>query len=295
MELDKIISGDSAVVLQSFPSDYIDLTVTSPPYDNLRTYNGFTFDFETIARELFRVTKAGGVVVWVVGDATIKGSETLTSFRQALYFQSIGFNVHDTMIWRKTNPTPTDPRIGRYTQSFEYMFVFSKGKPVHNLQRTPCKMAGQVVNSITASQLKKDGSVRSDRVSKRKDVPVQDTKIFDNVWDIAVRSKNLGHPAAFPELIAERNILSWSNEGDTVLDCFCGSGTTPKMAKLLNRHYIGIDTSAEYVALANERLAQVERGLTSRAADECQTAPDGKHSFLNDEIGKICVMCGTRR
>ena len=126
MELDKIITGDSAVVLQSFPPDCIDLTVTSPPYDNLRTYNGFTFDFETIARQLFRVTKAGGVVVWVVGDATINGSETLTSFRQAIKFQEVGFNIHDTMIYQTNKPPMND---NRYQKDFEYMFVFSKGKP----------------------------------------------------------------------------------------------------------------------------------------------------------------------
>ena len=116
MELDTIITGDSAEVLQSFPDACIDLTVTSPPYDNLRTYNGFTFDFETIAKQLFRVTKVGGVVVWVVGDATVKGSETGTSFKQALYFMQCGFNLHDTMIYLKSNPVPMTHN--RYEQQF---------------------------------------------------------------------------------------------------------------------------------------------------------------------------------
>jgi len=253
-----LMLGDCLERMKEIPDGSVDLTVTSPPYDNLRTYNN-ALDWgehvwKPVLQELFRVTKKGGVVVWIVSDATIKGSETGTSFRQALYAKEIGFGFHDTMIWRKTNPTPTDPRIGRYTQSFEYMFIFSKEKPVHNLQRTPCKMAGQVVNSITASQLKNDGSVRLDRVLKRRDVPVQNTKIFDNVWDIAVRAKNLGHPAAFPELIAERHILSWSNEGDTVLDCFMGSGTTGKMALLNNRKFIGIEKDAGYFEIAKQRL-----------------------------------------
>ena len=144
MELDKIITGDSAVVLQSFPPDCIDLTVTSPPYDNLRTYNGFTFDFEIIARELFRVTKAGGVVVWVVGDATIKGSETGTSFKQALYFKEIGFNLHDTMIWIKDGGGAVGSNKC-YTQNFEYMFVFSKVKPkTYNGLLEPSKYAGEL-------------------------------------------------------------------------------------------------------------------------------------------------------
>ncbi|HQZ60665.1 MAG TPA: site-specific DNA-methyltransferase, partial [Acinetobacter sp.] len=253
-----LMLGDCLERMKEIPDGSVDLTVTSPPYDNLRTYNN-SLDWgehvwKPVLQELFRVTKKGGVVVWIVSDATIKGSETGTSFRQALYAKEIGFWFHDTMIWRKTNPTPTDPRIGRYTQSFEYMFIFSKEKPVHNLQRTPCKMAGQVVNSITASQLKNDGSVRLDRVLKRRDVPVQNTKIFDNVWDIAVRAKNLGHPAAFPELIAERHILSWSNEGDTVLDCFMGSGTTGKMALLNNRKFIGIEKDAEYFDIGTKRI-----------------------------------------
>jgi DNA modification methylase len=124
----KLHLGDSAQVLQTIDAESIDLTVTSPPYDNLRTYNGFTFDFETIARELYRVTKPGGVVVWVVGDATVKGSETGTSFRQALFFKDVcGFNLHDTMIWAKPNPVPTQST--RYQASTEYMFVLSKGAP----------------------------------------------------------------------------------------------------------------------------------------------------------------------
>src|SRR5690606_31226421 len=125
--INKIICSDNVEVLREFPDECIDLTVTSPPYDNLRTYNGFDWDFEALAKELYRVTKRGGVVVWVVNDATINGSETGTSFRQALYFKDIWFNLYDTMIWRKTNPMPVNDR--RYQQSFEYMFVLSKGRP----------------------------------------------------------------------------------------------------------------------------------------------------------------------
>jgi len=266
MELDKIITGDSAVVLQSFPPDCIDLTVTSPPYDNLRTYNGFTFDFETIARELFRVTKAGGVVVWVVGDATVNGSESGTSFRQALYFMQCGFNLHDTMIYNKGAQGGAKGSNYCYTQAFEYMFVFSKGKPKSiNLLKD---RENKYIKNGKSSMRKKNGKTvefmaNGNTYSKR-----------TNVWDIRggwmVGSTDkiaFKHPATFPEALANDHIISWSNKGDVVLDCFSGSGTTPKMAKLLNRHYIGIDTSAEYVALANERLAQVERGLTSLALD----------------------------
>ena len=257
MKLDTIITGDSAVVLQDFEPDCIDLTVTSPPYDNLRTYNGFVFDFETIAKQLFRVTKAGGVVVWVVGDATVKGSETGTSFRQALYFMQCGFNLHDTMIY-KTNKPPMNDR--RYQSEFEYMFILSKG--------TPSKFNPILVPSLhpnvrnTGGHRTKDGKKTT---HERKQDRTAEFKVSGNIWYFPRSSKSgdefsREHPATFPEALANDHILSWSNEGDTVLDCFCGSGTTPKMAKLLNRHYIGIDTSAEYVALANERLALTSRG-----------------------------------
>ena len=255
----KLIISDNVTALKQFPDDFVDLTVTSPPYDNLRTYNGFTWDFESLAKELYRVTKPGGVVVWIVGDATVKGSETGTSFRQALFFKDVcGFNLHDTMIWRKTNPTPTDPRIGRYTQSFEYMFVIVKGKlNKHDLQRTACKTAGTVRKSVgNVSQLKPDGTQRTDRIEKRLNQPTKDTKILDNVWDCSILTTNLGHPAAFPEALANDHILSWSNEGDVVLDPFMGSGTTGKMALLNNRKFVGIELSPEYVEIARKRIQE---------------------------------------
>ena len=269
MKLDTIITGDSAVVLQDFEPDCIDLTVTSPPYDNLRTYNGFVFDFETIAKQLFRVTKVGGVVVWVVGDATVKGSETGTSFRQALFFKECSFNLHDTMIY-KTNKPPMNAR--RYQSEFEYMFILSKG--------TPSKFNPILVPSLhpnvrhTGGHRTKDGKKTT---HERKQDRTAEFKVSGNIWYFPRSSKSgdefsREHPATFPEALANDHILSWSNAGDTVLDCCCGSGTTPKMAKLLNRHYIGIDISAEYVALASERLAQLERDLTPLALDGA-TAP----------------------
>lgn len=259
--------GECAQVMREYIADEsINLTVTSPPYDNLRTYNGFTFDFEPIADELYRVTKPGGVVVWVVADATVNGSETGTSFRQALYFKRIGFRLFDTMIWRKTNPTPTDPRIGRYTPSFEYMFVFSKGRPKpHKMLRTECKTAGSERSaSLSASQRKVDGTFRLDRARIRAGARTKKTKILDNVWDFAIcaDSDSASHPGSFPEALARDHILSWSNPGDIVLDPFVGSGTTGKMALTHGRHFIGIDISAEYVHdIAAPRLAAVQPQL----------------------------------
>jgi site-specific DNA-methyltransferase (adenine-specific) len=224
----------------------------------MRDYKGFVFDFKAIASELYRITKAGGVVVWVVTDETKKGTESGTSFRQALYFMQCGFNLHDTMIYNKGAQGGAKGSNYCYTQAFEYMFVFSKGKPKSiNLLKD---RENKYIKTGKSSMRKKNGKTKEfmangNTHSKR-----------TNVWDIRggwmVGSTDkiaFQHPATFPEALAQDHILSWSNEGDTVLDCFCGSGTTPKMAKLLNRHYIGIDISTEYVALANERLAQLER------------------------------------
>lgn len=242
MELDTILVGDSAVVLKTLPDESVDLTVTSPPYDNLRAYKGFVFDFEAIARELYRVTKQGGVVVWVVGDATVNGSETGTSFKQALFFKECGFNLHDTMIYqRKTAPLTHN----RYEQEFEYMFVLSKQKPkTVNHIRVPTVHFGKDKGIIGKNRQSHDASSSI----------VNEFRIKGNVWQYAVGGRDTGHPAVFPEQLAHDHIISWSNEGDTVLDCFTGSGTTLKMAKLLNRHYIGIEIAPEYAELAQKRI-----------------------------------------
>lgn len=254
--LNRVIHGECSEIMAHMPGDYVDLTVTSPPYDNLRGYNGYLFPFEEIVKQLYRVTKQGGIVVWIVGDATLKGSETGTSFKQALYFKDIGFNLHDTMIYQKENPLPRQKN--RYEQAFEYMFVLSKGKPkTTNLIRVPCKQAGR----------KRLGTARDnnrDSLIKNGESIVSKDKLKSNVWVInssgyATTKDKIAfqHPAIFPERLAEDHILSWSNPGDVVLDCFCGSGTTLKMAKVNNRNFIGIDYSDEYVELSKQRLELV--------------------------------------
>ena len=247
--MNQVIQGDSLEILKTLEDNSIDLTVTSPPYDNLRTYNGYTFDFEGIAKELFRVTKQGGVVVWVVGDATINGSETGTSFKQALYFKEIGFNLHDTMIYEKsTSPFPMHTRCN---QLFEFMFIFSKGKPkTFNPIKIPTITGGQK-KEVDGGYRNKDGSIKKAGYSTRKM-----TKTIGNIWRYSVGGKSTNHPASFPEKLAEDHILSWSNEGDTVLDPMAGSGTTLKMAKKNNRNYIGIEISEEYIDIINKRLAK---------------------------------------
>ena len=247
--------GDCLEIMKSLPDASIDLTVTSPPYDNLRTYNGYSFDFEGIAKELYRVTKDGGVVVWVVGDATINGSETGTSFKQALYFKEIGFNLHDTMIYQKNNFA--NPSSNRYHQIFEFMFILSKGKPksFNPIKDRKNVCAGES-NWGANKARQKDGSFK-----ERPKKIVSEYGMRYNIWEF-MTSKGFAtkdnfaysHPAIFPEKVAHDHIISWSNEGDTVLDCFLGSGTTGKMANQLNRKFIGIEISQEYLEIAKGRI-----------------------------------------
>ena len=253
--------GDCLELMKNIPDGSVDLTVTSPPYDNLRTYNGFSWDFENTARELLRITKNGGVVVWIVGDSyDKKGSETLTSFKQALFFKEIGFNVHDTMIYQK-NSYPFPPS-NRYYQQFEYMFVLSKGKPkTANLLRQKTKWRKDTNQVSTCRNA--DGSTSAMKYEKGKE-----DRILDNVWLIntgymrTTKDKfAYKHPAMFPEELCEKHILSWSNEGDIIFDCFMGSGTTGKMAVLNNRRFIGIELDEGYFNIAKKRIEEAVNDL----------------------------------
>lgn len=258
--LNKIINDDSASALKNIMDDSIDLTITSPPYDNIRDYNGFNFNDETlyiIILELFRITKKGGIVVWIVGDSTINGSESGNSFRQALKFMDCGFKLHDTMIYQKnTSSFPAKREGKRYTQIFEYMFVFSKGKinTAHLICDKPNKWAGHTNWGKNTTRLK-NGELKETSDIK----PVPDFSPRNNIWTYNIGKgfnssdkESHNHPAIFPEKLAEDHILSWSNEGDVVLDPFCGSGTTCKMAKKNNRYFIGIEISKEYCILSQE-------------------------------------------
>lgn len=258
MEINKVYNENCLETMGRMPSQFINLTVTSPPYDNLRTYKGYSFDFESIAKELFRVTKSGGLLVWVVGDSTVKGSETGTSFNQALFLKSVGFNLHDTMIYsRYAMPNPAK----RYAQDFEYMFVFSKGSVgTFNPIKVPCTYAG-----CGTSPTSRDKSGELTGKGRR---IIQDTKKKTNIWHYSAgRGKSSTdsiaheHPAIFPEQLANDHIISWSNEGDLVYDPFMGSGTTAKMAVINNRNWIGSEISQEYCSLINKRVSLVESTL----------------------------------
>jgi site-specific DNA-methyltransferase (adenine-specific) len=260
MEINKVYNEDCLVTMGKMPKEFIDLTITSPPYDNLRNYNGYSFDFESIAKELYRITKKGGVIVWVVSDATINGSESGTSFRQALYFKEIGFNIHDTMIWRKPNAPPQTKEGRRYTLAHEYMFVFSKGRiNTFNPIMVACVNAGK--KSGVGTNLRPDGTLRIDRINARKGKVINNTKQLYSVWDCSINTKNIGHPAAFPEKLVNDHIITWSNEGDLVYDCFMGSGTTAKVSILNNRRWIGSEISSEYCDIINKRISDIPKTL----------------------------------
>lgn len=225
-------------------AESIDLTVTSPPYDNLRDYKGFTFDYKKVISGLYRITKPGGVVVWVVNDATIKGSETGTSFRQALFAMECGFNLHDTMIYKKTGLAFPDNK--RYYQIFEYMFIFSKGAPL---------VFNQIIDRQNVSAGRKGSG------ASNKNHVVKETGARFNVWEIPNTDRGSNHPAPFPLALARDHVLSWSNDGDTVFDPFLGSGTTGAAALTLGRDFIGCDISPEYVEIARKRIEETQRGL----------------------------------
>jgi DNA modification methylase len=247
MEINKIYNENCLETMAKMPDNFIDLTVTSPPYDDLRTYNGYCFDFENVAKELFRVTKQGGVVVWNVNDATKNGSETLTSLRQVLFFNQIGFNV-ETMIWEKTGSGCLGSNKF-YGQNFEYMFILTKGMP--KTTNLICDRENKVKSGI----VKVNGGL--DKTGKGKDRIVE-RKPFgkrNNIWRFDTQ-KNTEHPAPFPEQLANDHIISWSNENDLIYDPFMGSGTTAKMAILNNRKYIGSEISEEYCKIIETRIKE---------------------------------------
>ena len=253
-ELNVIHLGDACDVLSTIEDNSIDLVVTSPPYDNLRKYNGAGDSwnhekFKCIANHLYRVLKDGGVVVWVVNDKTEKGSKSGTSFRQALYFMEIGFNLNDTMIWRKTNPMP-QVKQPRYSACYEFMYVFSKGYPkTFNPIMRQCKLGGKLYDS-TAKNM--DGESGRHHLTYN----VNKEMVDYNVWDIAVAQNKTSHPAVFPIELAEKHIMSWSNEDDVVLDPFMGSGTTALACLKHNRNFIGIEIIKEYCDIATKRIKE---------------------------------------
>jgi DNA modification methylase len=273
IEINKLYNQDCLATMIQIDNNSVDMVLTSPPYDDLRTYNkhlsgnkteynGYSFPFEQIVQELFRIVKKGGVVVWVVGDATNKGSETGTSFRQALYFKECGFDIYDTMIYQKTG-TPF-PQKTRYNQIFEYMFVFSKGKPnTFNPIMKKNVTAGAVRHS------RKFRNADGEMIDGFNGKPINEYGIDNNVWvmrnGMYKSTKDIvafEHPAIFPEELVIRHIISWTKENDLIYDPFMGSGTTAKAAIQLKRNWIGSEIDKSYCDICEKRLNGVENQET---------------------------------
>ena len=253
MELGKIYNENCIETLRRMPDGFLDMTLTSPPYDDLREYNGYHFPIAEIASLLFEKTATGGVVIWVVGDRTVNGNETLSSFKQALTIQTAGFNVHDTMIYAKNNPIPSDCGK-RYRQCFEYMFCFSKGRPkTFNPIMQPIKQE-KAFKSFRITKVGRNDLAHDHIAPKERKV---NNIFFYNVGTSSSRDKiAFNHPAIFPEQLALDQISTWTSEGDIVYDCFMGSGTTAKAAHQLGREWLGSEISEEYVAIATSRLRE---------------------------------------
>ena len=260
--LDEFYNRNCIEGMQQIDDGIIDLTITSPPYDGLRDYDGsivnFWEDFKQIAKELYRITKYGGVVVWVVGDETKDFCESLTSFKQAIYFvEKCKFNLLDTMIYKKKSYPPAYPNLRRYASTFEYMFILCKGKPntFNPLREDKCKSS--IAGNVTSSFRQKDGSLLKRTTDRSKK-----TKERTNVWEYLTGShanedkEKFRHPATFPNKLAEDHILTWTNKGDIVFDPMCGSGTTLLMAKRLGRHYLGFEKAYRYMDIIKKRMAQ---------------------------------------
>lgn len=252
MIVNKLYNENCLYTMERMPEDYVDLTITSPPYDNMRKYSSKSyFNFEEIAIQLYRVTKYGGVVVWIVNDWKRNGSKSLTTFKQGLYFKEVGFNMHDVMIWHKPNNMPNVIK-NYYPTAFEYMFILSKGTPLTtNIIQVPCKHAGEILcNTKTKTSV---------YYRPHEQKPTKATKPKQNVWTISVGGRtNYGHPATFPEQLVHDHMITWSNVGDLVYDPMAGVGTTLVVAKKLRRFYIGSEIVNKYCKSAIKRIEEVK-------------------------------------
>jgi len=239
--------------LKSLPYNSIKFTLTSPPYDDIRDYNGYSFPFEDIAKELWRTTKVGGVIAWNVADATVKGSETGTSMRQALYFMSLGFRLHDTMIYAKKNPMPAGVSSKRYHQAWEYIFILSKDAPeTFNPIMVKAKFGHLEANMKHRG---KDGEIKYTKTKRNEFTKVRNIFEYNIGGGHSTKDKvAFGHPALMPEQLAHGMITTWTNEGDEVFDPFTGAGTTAKMCLLSNRKFHGTELSLEYCELIKTRI-----------------------------------------
>ena len=289
--MNNIILGNCVEELHKLEDESVDAFITSPPYDNLRDYNGYSFPFEEIAKVMYTKLAKGGVIVWVVGDAVLKGSETGSSFRQAIFFQELGLNMHDTMIYEKNGSSFPARRTGiRYSQVFEYMFVFSKGKPktANLICDKPNKWSGYT-SFGTSTNRNKDGQL----VKAKNRKPTPNFSPRHNVWKYNTGKKYTtednfayNHPAMFPEALAEDHIMTWTNEGDLVVDPFVGAGTTTKMAAINGRRWLGIDISEDYVEIARKRM-QVAEEMIASGYNKSYEKEEKKESLTRKDVSAM--------
>lgn len=257
LDINQVYCGECSELMKQIDSESVHMVLTSPPYSGLRNYKGYVFDFEAIAEQINRILVPNGVVVWVVGDQTTKSGECGTSFRQALHFQSLGFNIHDTMIYKK-NAIPY-PDTKRYYACFEYMFIFSKGGEPRVFNPLKDRRNKHANMKVSGTERKPDGSLK-EKPCKKRGARIKEFGFRWNVWEYNVGVVNYGdksiaeHPATFPMSLAKDHILSWSSPGDIILDPMAGSGTTPLMAKETGRNYIAMDIAPEYVDMMKYRL-----------------------------------------
>ena len=250
IELNKVYNENCLLTMSNLPDNFIHLVVTSPPYDNLRDYRTYKFEFKKIAKELYRILKKGGVIVWVVGDQTVEGSETGTSFKQVLYFKKIGFKLHDTMFYCKESSS--HPSSNRYNQAVEYMFVLSKGIPSTTNIIKDRKNKGSF-RTIHGTDRQKDGSTKS-KYNTGKLIKENSARL--NYWIMSnpyiKKDIRFRHPATFPTVLARDHIITWTNENDIVYDPMSGAGTTIIEAYKLKRRFLGSEMSREYCEITAE-------------------------------------------
>lgn len=263
--INKLYLGDNIKIMKTIPDNSVDLVITSPPYDDLRDYeNKILWDYNTfkkVAKQLYRIIKQGGIVVWVIGDKTDKGNKSLTSFKHALFFQEIGFNVYDVIIYEKSGTGPPHPK--RYFNAYEYMFILCKGRPkTVNLLKDKKNSCGGMTTFAEVTRREKNGTL----TNKGKKV-INEYGVRTNIWrynngkGFSCKDKiAYNHPAIFPEKLVEDHILSWSNPGDIVLDPFGGSGTTAKVSLEQNRKWIYIEKVKKYYDIAEIRIKNIGCG-----------------------------------
>ena len=245
--------GDCLEILPTLGN--VDAVVTSPPYDNLRKYGGHApVDTFAAITEISNCLSRGGVCMWNVKDETRDGSETGTSFRQALHAMDSGLNLHDTMIYVRRGVT--FPDANRYLPAFEYMFIFSNGSPRHfnGIKDRRNRYAGTVIHGTDRQS---DGSLAARKCSSSE---VPEYGLRYNWWELhnaqAGNGEFGGHPAPMPYPMAHGHIQTWTDNGETILDPFMGSGTTGVACAKLGRKFIGIEIEPKYFDIACKRIEE---------------------------------------